>query len=198
MADPKQGGTRMNLRWNRWVIAMWLVAVGSTEPGCSSHGSPGDLSGADAAEDPEEEVLAESCEHMREGPAREVEGAAWNDAAAPSVSEPHVRYDVAMRAVEGGHGGDLSFQVGQDGMLWIALSREVPLRVLRRTDGQPLEAEHEVTGSGLPCTEVARAVAFPVTVGTLVLRLGPTADPGSVSLVMEVEGGEHSHDHPAE
>lgn len=187
----------MHLRGSRWFVALWLVMVGSSEPGCShsSGGSGGDLSGGETHED--EEVLMEACEHMAEGPSRQVQAAPWGDASPPSVATPHTRYDVALGNVEGGQGGDLSFAVSEAGTLWIALSEAVSLQVLRRTDGQVVDALEEVNGEGLPCQEVHRAVAFPVTVGTLVLRIGPTSR-DQVSLVLELLGGESAHDHHEE
>lgn len=186
----------MNSRWNRVILAAWIVAIGSSEPGCSasSHGSSGDLAASETAEDPDGEVLAEVCEHMAEGPARAIRAVPFGDANPPSVATPHTRYDLEFAAVEGGNGGDVSLPVALAGTLWIALSADVPVEVLRSLDGQPVTVAEEVSPSRLPCREVARVLALPVPIGTLVIRLGPAPGQG-VSMVLEVMGEDHGHEH---
>lgn len=177
----------MHRHFHRWVIALWLVVVASAEPGCShSGGSASDLGGMETGHDHEGEVLSEACEHMAEGPSQEVRASPTGDPGAPSVASPHTRFDATLVAVDGGQGGDLSYAVSRAGLLWVALSKDVPLQITREVDGQSLTPEEVVAGPDTGCDEVAWAAAYPVEVGTVRIRLGPTTQT-QVSLVLELE-----------
>lgn len=165
-----------------WFVAMfagWMAAG----MGCETS--------QEAPHEHEGDLLEEFCEHMKEGPGVSVTAVAWMERDPPSLSAPHTRYDVQLVPVEGGQGGDVIYPVSHAGELAIALSRDVPIRVLRQSDGVEIPFEEEVPTGEIPCDEVVRVATVPVTIGTVLLRLGPTTGEG-VSLV--IESGAHSHE----
>ena len=146
------------------------------------------LAGCGQAAAPESDI--EACEHLQEGPAVAVTANATADGAAPSVSEPHKRYDVALVDVTGGRGGTVSFASADEGHHVLYLSADVPVEV---RDGSGAVVDFEATATSISsCTEVKSKRELDLGVGTYRITFGPTATP-SVSLVMEYAGEEHAH-----
>lgn len=146
------------------------------------------LAGCGGAPAPESDV--EACEHLQQGPAVSVTAAVSADSTAPSVSEPHKRYDVALVSVPGGKGGTVTFASADEGHHVLYLSADVPVEV---TDSAGTAVPFESSASSVSsCTEVKSARGVDLGVGTYRLTFGPTAAP-SVSLVMEFSAGEHAH-----
>lgn len=136
------------------------------------------------------EADVEACEHLQEGPAVAVTAAATADGAAPTVSEPHKRYDVALVDVAGGKGGTVTFAAAEEGHHALYLSADVPVEV-RDGSGAVVAFEKSAT-SVSSCTEVKSKRELELGVGTYRVTFGPTAVP-SVSLVVEHVGEEHEH-----
>ncbi|MEN9798645.1 MAG: hypothetical protein RL653_2341 [Pseudomonadota bacterium] len=146
------------------------------------------LAGCGQAAAPESDV--EACEHLQEGPAVAVTAAATADAVAPSVSEPHKRYDVALVSVSGGKGGSVSFASSDQGHHVLYLSTDVPVEV---RDGSGAVVAFESTATSISsCGEVKSKRELELGVGTYRITFGPTPT-ASVSLVMEYAGEGHAH-----
>lgn len=129
----------------------------------------------------EEGALSELCEHMKTGPAVEVLAAAQGGVA-PSISEPHTRYDLTWVA---GESGAVRFDAGEAGSFIVLSSAESPLTAqdLSGTVVAPLETHR---GADVSCAEDAAVYhVFSFAVGSHVLTFGPEAGLGSLSVVIE-------------
>jgi hypothetical protein len=127
--------------------------------------------------DEEEDLAAEGCEHLKEGPMVAVTAAA-DTTGAPAIAADHKRYDVSVAAT----GGYVSFASSQTGHLLVFLGTDVGV-ALTNAAGQPVAAS-ETTKTGFPCSELKAAHEFEVGVGMYNLKLTPAAA-GTVSVVLE-------------
>lgn len=135
----------------------------------------------------EENADVEACEHLQEGPASSVTASA-SGTGAPTVSNDHRRYDIALVDVTGGKGGSVSFAAAEATDYILFTSADVPV-VVKDSNGQTVAFE-ATTKSSSECTEVKGRHTVPLTVGTYTLTFGPTTAT-SVSLVIEEAGGDH-------
>lgn len=137
---------------------------------------------------PTEHEELEACEHLADGPARSL--TAVSEGEGPALSDDHTRYDVTLTAITGGNGGQVHLAADAAAEYGFYLSAEVPLAITD-ADGNPVTLEQKPLPEDA-CSELALWVAADLTVGTWVLRFGPTAQ-GSVSVVVEAEEEGHSH-----
>lgn len=147
--------------------------------------------GADPVPLPEEEnINAEGCEHLAEGPSAAVTAAATVEATAPAISNDHKRYDVALADDTNGEKvGVVTFAPGEAADFVFFLSADVPLAI-EDAAGAAVAVEDKQTS--IPeCTEVKARHQVELDVGTYYLRFGPTAE-ASVNVVVEEAGG-HEH-----
>jgi hypothetical protein len=135
----------------------------------------------------EETADNEACEHLQEGPATSVNASA-SETGAPSVSNDHRRYDIALTDVTGGKGGTVSFAASEAADYILFTGADVPVTV-KSGSGQTIAAKASVKSSSV-CTEVKGRHTFPLSVGTYTLTFGPTTAT-SVSLVIEEDDGDH-------
>lgn len=137
----------------------------------------------------EEDPVFEACEHMVDGPDVDVT-ATLVLAGSPDVSDPHTRYDVVLVDDQGGAKvGSVAFGAAEATDHTVFLNADIPIAFFDGA-GAPFEIEESITDVA-QCTEVkaGHTVEFPV--GTVEIRLGPTAE-SSVSLV--IEAGAHDHE----
>jgi hypothetical protein len=141
-------------------------------------------------EPPEASPDAESCEHLKEGPASGVTAAPSQTAEdAPSVATDHRRYDITLVEVPGGKGGVVKFASPEATEYRVFLSRDVPFKV--SDDAGPVAIEESVTSS-TECAEIKARHTFELGVGTYTFEFGPTAET-EVGLVIEEVAHDHAH-----
>jgi hypothetical protein len=146
------------------------------------------------SDDAEENVDAEGCEHLEEGPAAPVTASAEADITdSPAVATDHKRYDVTLPALAGGsgRGGFVKFQPSEATDYVIFLSATVPLAITD-ANGTSVPIEDTVDGSD-QCTAIARKHVVELAAGTYFFELGgDTTIAASVQLVLEEAAG-HEH-----
>lgn len=155
------------------------------------------LAGCDGGGDPvplaeEENINAEGCEHLAEGPSAAVSAANTTSGTVPppAISNDHKRYDIALVGdTSGEQVGVVTFAPGEATDFVFFLSADVPLAI-EDASGAAVAVEDKQTS--IPeCTEVKARHQVELDVGTYYLRFGPTAE-ASVNVVVEEAGG-HEH-----
>jgi hypothetical protein len=131
-----------------------------------------------------------ACDHFEFGPAVDLAAAA-EGAALPAV-EPHTRSNLRLAAVQGGNGGRLTFEPGQEGTVFFFLDGAVPLTVL---DAAQAEVALRSTAVEM-CAPAAAGFEVELDDAPYVLVLGPS-EAGEVALVVHVPPaeGEHHDEH---
>jgi hypothetical protein len=133
-----------------------------------------------------EDLDAEGCEHMTEGPFVDVTAGA-DAASAGTVKSDHHAYRVALTP---GAAGFAQYAADAAGHYVFFLDANVPFEV--QDDQGAVVALAESVTDFTACTEVKvkHTVALP-TVGTYYLKLGPDATATQVTIVVEAEGHDH-------
>lgn len=159
----------------RWLFMFCLAPLSA----CDSHGH-----GHDHGDD----VFAEICEHLEQGPAQAVTASTDPDAA-PSVDAEHTRFDVSLASDGSGqYGGYVQRAVGNTDQI-VALDADVPYTVFG-PDGNEIPMHHNLSTQ----TECGLAVSvrhFEMPIGTVRIAFGPTA---TDSFSMVVEASDHGAD----
>lgn len=143
----------------------------------------------DDAEETEESVDVEGCEHLQKGPATAV--TATTTGTPPAVGNDHRRYDITLVDGTGGRTGSVSFAAAEATDYVFFTSADVPLTV-RNSSGAEVSIEESTTSSS-ECADIKGRHVVPLTVGTHTLTFGPTSTT-TVSLVIE-EASHEGHDH---
>lgn len=168
---------------NNFYLAVVCVCVAPGLGGCSDD--------HDHDHDHGEDVFAEFCEHIAEGPEVAVTASADADAA-PAADAAHTRYDVTL--VDEGSGmfsGSLTRAIGSTDQI-IALTEAVPYLVFD-SEGNEVPFHHDL-GAPAECTLIASARHFEMPIGTVTLTFGPT-DVQTFSMVVEAsDHGAHEHE----
>jgi hypothetical protein len=160
------------------LLVTWVVAT--LPSACGGGGAEG------------EDLLAEACEHMQDGPFEDVTAAADRAAALPDVTYEHTSVRVALVDVAGGRGGFVAFRAAAAAGYVFFLSANVAFGVSDAA-GAPVTLEQSRGDLGA-CAEVSVEHTVALEVGTWTLSLGPTSET-TVSLVIEEEGGAHEGEH---
>jgi hypothetical protein len=134
-------------------------------------------------------LAEEACEHTAEGPFLDVTATAVAEGA-PSGTAEHTAVRVALATEGDGNVGYVSYEADEDGDFVFFLSQDLPFAIL---DGAGAEVEIEATTPVDTCGEVAVQHVAELSVGRYLLRLGPTTEASSVSLVAEHAGEAHDH-----
>ncbi len=135
------------------------------------------------------EADVEACEHLAEGPAAAVTADTTDGGSPVAVAADHRRYDIALGAVSGGNGGEVSFAVATAGDFAIFLGSDVPVNV-RAASGAALAFESSATSSTV-CTEVKGRHQLALPVGTARFFFGPTPATSVSAVIEPVEHDEH-------
>ncbi len=152
-----------------------LLASLSLLPACGAHGL--------------EEIEAEACEHLEEGPFEPLVATADAESA-PTGDQTHVSYEVTLLPDEGGSfGGFVAFESAEGGEYYVFSDAEVELSFW---SGASIPVLSECEGS--PCSEtcglIARRYQLELPSGRTIIELRG-ASTAEVSLL--VEAGEHDH-----
>lgn len=131
-----------------------------------------------------EDMWAEHCEHLEEGPGVAVEAVAGGTG--PDVFAAHQRWDVTLAATGAGRGGAVNLVSDAAGDVSFVLDKDVGAAL---TDNSGAEVAFE-TATPAPCGDGGMGYVAEVEVGFYTLTFGPT-DETLVGMVIE-EGG---HDH---
>ena len=169
-------------------LAACALAVAALTTACDDHDHADTHAHADAAggEAAAENVEAEGCEHLAEGPATALTAAAPGSAEVPAVSDDHTRYDITVATADGVTAGVVEFASDAAGEHSLFFNTEVGLEVTG-PDGAVVPVDHAHTSSTL-CAEIKYWAIYDLDVGTYRLRLSP-AQPGVVGLVIEAGHG---------
>jgi hypothetical protein len=160
-----------------------LVLLG---PGCGDGGAE-NADAAPQADGGAEDLDAEGCEHMKEGPFVDVSAGAAA-ATAGEVKSDHHAYRVALTT---GQAGYVKYAAAAAGDHVFFLDANVPFAV-QDDQGAAVAIEESVTDFTV-CTEVAVKHTVELSaVGTYYLVLGPDAAATGVTIVVEAAG--HHHD----
>ena len=129
--------------------------------------------GSEAGRAQGEDLAADACEHMVDGPAHAV--AAAEDAAdAPDATVEHMRVDVSLVDGPDGFTGFLTFTADEQGDLAFFLNQSPGFEVLGAT-GIAIEAEQSLASID-DCEEVFEGHIFELGAGdTVTLSFGPTS-----------------------
>jgi hypothetical protein len=138
-----------------------------------------------------EEIEAEACEHLDEGPFQPLAAAA-TAADAPAGNETHVSYEVSLLDLgEGSFGGFVAFDPPEAGEYYVFTDKPVELS-FADASGASIAIESQCTGS--PCSETCAIVErrYQLDVGTerVVVAFAPGAEPETLLLF---ESGAHDH-----
>jgi hypothetical protein len=140
----------------------------------------------DDEEEPEN-IDAEGCEHLQQGPSAPITATA-TASGAPAVRNDHKRYDISLIDVTGGKGGSVTFAVAEEGDYLFFVNEDVPLAI--RTSGGAAVEPEEMVKSSTVCPDIKGRYTVELGVGTHVLTFGPTS---KASLSLVAEHGEHDH-----
>jgi hypothetical protein len=152
------------------IIAMasltLLAACGSDDDGGDDHAG--------------EDVDAEGCEHLTEGPYVSIAAATDNATTAPPVASDHKAYSIGLPS---GAPGYATLAVAAAGDVVFFVDQDVPFKVYSSSGvEEPLE---DSATSVDACVEVKGRHVAELTVGTHVLEIGPATGVSLVNLVVE-------------
>lgn len=185
----------MKHRLRRWPLALLAILTLSALSTLAACGDDEEDASADEGNNnahAEEGTLAEeACEHTAEGPFLDVTATAMAEGA-PSATAEHTAVRVALATEGDGNVGYVSYEADEDGNFVFFLSQDLPFAIL---DGAGAEVEIEASTPVDTCDEVAVQHVAELSVGRYLLRLGPTTEATSVSLVAEHAGEAHDHTH---
>ena len=132
----------------------------------------------------------EACEHLAEGPSQSIEAASLATDTLANAALEHTRVDVTLTDYEGAKGGFVNFEADAEGDFLFFMNADIPLSIL---DGAGNEVAIEATTKNSDlCAEIAVTHTVEFSVGTYLLRFGPT-DLTEVGLVHELSGDAHDH-----
>jgi hypothetical protein len=143
------------------------------------------LAACPPAEEEEENLSAEACEHSVEGPFVGVTATA-DTAGAPDVTADHTRHDVTLIAVDGGNGGFVKYEAAAAAVYRVFLTKDVPLAA-QDSAGNPLTFVEPVDET--LCPEVVQSHHIQLGVGTAFIEIGPTTE-SEVGFVIEPDDDE--------
>jgi hypothetical protein len=157
------------------VRSCLLLASLSLLPACGAHSL--------------EQIEAEACEHLEEGPFEPLVATADPDSA-PTGDQTHVSYELTLLPDEGGSfGGFVAFESAEGGEHYVFSDAEVELSF---SNGGALAVTSKCEGS--PCSEtcglIARRYQLDLPPGRTIIEVRG-ASTAQVSLL--VEAGEHDH-----
>lgn len=138
-------------------------------------------SGCEGGSDPYGHSEEHACIHMEDGPAEPVVATA-SLTSAPSLAEPHTRYDVALDQVSDTAPAYVSFSASDAADYLIMLSAVEPVRVLDETG--ELVPFLESRESSVYCEAIQSRHVATLEAGQYYLELGPTSAT-SLSVVLE-------------
>lgn len=128
-----------------------------------------------------DDVDAEICEHMADGPARAVVAATEPGGEPPEIGAPHTRYDLALGDDgQGGFVGLVALPVGDDAVRIVAVDRGVEVSALD-TAGAPLPLTSSEANPD--CAGVTHH-RFALPIGTATLRFA-SGEHDQVRVVIE-------------
>ena len=131
-----------------------------------------------------EDVDAEGCEHLTEGPYTPVAAATDRSAAAPAVAADHQAYSISLPAGAAGH---VTFAADAAGDHVLFFDQDVPVKVFSSSGvEEPIAAS--ASGSEA-CDQVKGRHTVALTVGTHILEIGAAGSVSLVNLVIEEAGG---------
>ena len=108
------------------------------------------------------------------------------DTGAPEIGSDHTRYEISLPEANGQRAGRVTFVVDHGGEFIFGLSRDVPMQRLPAAGG---ETPATTKTNSEACSELAVKHTVDLTVGTYVVRFGPTSEQ-TVNVVVEHESHE--------
>ena len=139
----------------------------------------------------DEELEAEACAHLANGPYAAITAGSATDTDLPSAAIEHTSVDITLIGGEGGNVGFVSFAAEADGDYVFFLDADVGFMMFDGT-GNAVEIEATEIGSEA-CTDIAVSHTLELAVGTYTISLGP-AEATEVSMVHEMAGEGHDHE----
>jgi hypothetical protein len=118
----------------------------------------------------------EGCEHLAEGPAAPVNGAAKPDASAPAIADDHKRYDVSLAG-----GGFVKFQSG-GAKEYVFFTSPAATVAITDATGKPVALTSSTSGSKA-CDDIKSRHTAKLGVGVYYLELKSSG--AKVSVVVE-------------
>lgn len=131
-----------------------------------------------------EDVDAEGCEHLSEGPYTPIAAATERSAAAPAVGADHMAYSISLPAGAAGH---VTFAVDAAGEHVLFFDQAVTVKVFSAS-GTEVPIEASAPGSDA-CDEVKGRHTIDLAVGTHILEISAAGSLALVNLVIEEAGG---------
>ncbi|NUN13149.1 MAG: hypothetical protein HUU55_05885 [Myxococcales bacterium] len=160
------------------LTVLFLTTISCEQDDSTSH-----------AHNDSENIAAELCEHMAEGPSIAVFASA-ETTNLPDVSTPHTRFDVTLVADESGTwSGSVRYASPGTGDLRLATSKTIDV-TLTAPDGSTVVAMPDAMAS--TCADIPKLISFPVSVGPYTLSFGPS-DTADVKIVIELDDGNESN-----
>jgi hypothetical protein len=160
----------------RWMVSVQFAAFALVLAACGEHGL--------------EDIEAEACEHLDEGPFQPLAATA-TAADAPAGNETHVSYEVSLVDLgEGSFGGFVAFDPPEAGEYYVFTDQPVELS-FADASGATIAIESQCTSS--PCSETCGIVErrYQLDVGTE--RVVVAFAPGAVTeTLLLFEAGEHA------
>ena len=177
------------------MCAFTLAACGNTEDENDHDNHDNHAHGENHEENHEnhnhggEDLAAEGCEHMKDGPSQAVTAAAEASGTLEDVALAHTRVDITLADYMGMKGGFVRYEAAETGDYVFFVDSDVALEV--RDDADAVVAFEEMGVAVDACAEVAVQHTIELEAGkSYKIVLGPT-DAASVKIVSE-HAGEHA------
>jgi hypothetical protein len=169
------------------ALASTLILVGCQFlPGATPNPTP------TPSTSPISEADLEGCEHLSGGTGVAVTAVASGSTPAPTVNEPHKRYEIALPGQNEQYEGIVLYNSGEEADYVVFFDRDVPFKVFD-AEANEVEIEESATSS-VACSTIKGRHVVPLGIGEYTFHFGPTTM-ASVSMVIEETAHEENADH---